>query len=391
MEEYDVIIVGAGPAGGNCAKDISQKGYSVLLLESSKIIGEPDFSTAGTPNETLEVFRLPKKVIDSPWSSILTAGPNENAEFVYKKRMGYVLNYKKLKQFLAAEARKHGATVLTQSIVKSPIVKDGKVVGVTAHIDGEKKEFFGRIVIDATGGRSALSKQLKLATTNDPITEAIEYHMEDVVFERRGRLEFYCGRKTAPGGYAWIFPKSMNSAKVGIGIFFPLDTGKSLKQRLDVFITKNTQTSNAKIIDLHGGSMYSTGGVKEHATNGFLVIGDAAFQINPLAAEGVRHALYAGRFAAKTIDIALQKKDFSKKQLQKYNELWQKYVGNKWKISYFIQKIIYSFSDKQWDIAAKALSEIDAMDFFELAFYYRYELLNKYKELVLKFMPKYFF
>jgi digeranylgeranylglycerophospholipid reductase len=391
MEEYDVIIAGAGPAGGNCAKDISKKGYNVLLLESSKNIGEPNFSTAGTPNETLEVFNLPKKVTDSPWSSILIAGPNERTEFVYKKRMGYVLNYKKLKQHLSGEAKKHGADVLTSSIVKSPIVKGARVVGVTVNVGGENKKFYSKIVIDATGGRSTLAKQLGLAITKDSITEAIEYHMKNIDFERRGRLEFYGGRNIAPGGYAWIFPKSMKSAKVGIGTFFPLDTTKSLKNRLDVFSSKNAQTKNAEVTEFHGGSMYSNGGIREHATNGFLVIGDAAFQINPLAAEGVRHALYAGKFAAETIEAALQINNASKKQLQKYNEKWGNYVGDKWKISYIIQKIIYSFTDKQWDNAVKTSSEINSDDFFQLAFYYRYELLKKYKYKVLKFLPKYFF
>lgn len=391
MEEYDVIIAGAGPAGGNCAKDLSAMGHSVLLLESSKIIGEPDFSTGGTPKETLEVFKLPKKVIDSSWSSILLASPNERAEFIYKKRMGYVLSYKKLKEFLAANTKQHGSDVLTGCAVEKPIIKDGKVIGVKANVNGEKKEFFGRVIVDATGGRSTLAKQLKLALTKDPITEAIEYHMKNVNFERRGRLEFYGGRSVAPGGYAWIFPKNINSAKVGIGFFFPLDTSKSLKTCLEVFAKNNSQLVNAETTDFHGGSLYSNGGIKEHAANGFIVIGDAAFQINPLAAEGIRHALYSGRFAAETIDIALRKEDTNKKQLQSYNKKWQKYIGNKWKLSYIIQKIIYSLTDKQCDSAIKFLSELDPIDIFELTFYYRYGLLNKYKKQIFRLLPKYLF
>jgi flavin-dependent dehydrogenase len=51
MEEYDVIVAGAGPAGGNCAKELAETGYDVLLLERSKIIGEPNFSSGGTLTE----------------------------------------------------------------------------------------------------------------------------------------------------------------------------------------------------------------------------------------------------------------------------------------------------------------------------------------------------
>lgn len=89
MEDYDVVIVGAGPAGGNCAAELAKLGHSVLLVERSKVIGVPNFSTGGTPNQTMEVFGLPKKVTDSSWDSILIASKNARAEFLFGK--GWVI------------------------------------------------------------------------------------------------------------------------------------------------------------------------------------------------------------------------------------------------------------------------------------------------------------
>jgi flavin-dependent dehydrogenase len=182
MEEYDVIIVGAGPAGGGCARELSKLGHSVLLLERSKVIGEPNFSTAGTPNETMEVFDLPKKVTDSPWSSLLIASKNKRAEFVYDKRMGYVLNYKLLKQFLAEESEKNGTDVITGANATDVLMKNNFVNGVKFVHDGEEKEAHANIVIDSSGGRCILSQKLgivKLESRND-LAVGIEYHMENV-------------------------------------------------------------------------------------------------------------------------------------------------------------------------------------------------------------------
>ena len=101
MEEYDVIVAGAGPAGGNCAKELAEMGYNVLLLERSKIIGEPNFSSGGTVKETMKNFNLPKKITDSSWSSISLQGPTQKAEFDYNKTMGtinYLNNFLRIKQ-----------------------------------------------------------------------------------------------------------------------------------------------------------------------------------------------------------------------------------------------------------------------------------------------------
>lgn len=194
MEEYDVIVVGAGPAGGNCARNLAKLDCNVLLIENSKIIGIPNFSTAGTPNETMKVFNLPKKVTDSPWNSILLASKNERAEFVYKKRMGYVLNYKLLKQFLAKDAKKNGAQIITGAHVNDAIVENGFVRGVFFTQDGEIRKALAKVVVDASGGRSVLSQKLGLMKIDKKyLGIGVEYHMKNINFERRGRMEFYLG------------------------------------------------------------------------------------------------------------------------------------------------------------------------------------------------------
>lgn len=394
MEEYDVIIAGAGPAGGNCARELAKMGRSVLLVESSKTIGEPNFSTAGTPNETMKAFELPRKVTDSPWSSLLVAGPHERAEFLFGKRMGYVLNYKLLKQFLAKEVKRKGGEVVTGTTVKDIIMKDRFVTGVEVRKNGETKHYFGKIVVDATGGRETLGRKLGLVDSKDGLMVGLEYHMDNISFERKERLDFYFGNVYVPGGYAWIFPMGQSSAKVGVGILQITEKYRKPIDSLKTFARTNRQTSSATIIEMHGGSLFGDGGIKNHVRNGFVVIGDAARQINPLGGEGIRHALYSGRFAAQAIDRALTQKDVSEKALEEYNRKWKQYIKNKWLVSFILQRQGYRLGDKNWDSFIKIFANFDPEDVFEIVFNYNFSKVKKYlpeffgmisKTLLLKF------
>lgn len=84
-EEFDVIIAGAGPAGGQCARELSARGRKVLIIEKSPGIGRPDFSTAGTPRETFEDFNLPLDLGAGSWSKILIAANNDSKSGIIKK------------------------------------------------------------------------------------------------------------------------------------------------------------------------------------------------------------------------------------------------------------------------------------------------------------------
>jgi len=391
MEEYDVIVAGAGPAGGNCAKELAGMDYDVLLLERSKIIGEPNFSTGGTVKETMKIFNLPKKITDSSWSSILIQGPTEKAEFDYNKTMGYVLNYKLLKQFLAHKAKVNGAEVITGAIVDDVIIKNGYVNGIILNEKNERKKFFSKVVVDATGTGGVLSRRLGLTSLQKKLTIGIEYHMNKVHLERADRLNFYLNRNYAPNGYAWIFPSGKGRAKVGVGILQSIKNGRPLIEFLKRFVASHKQTASAKIIDLHGGALNDDTNVKNYVKDGFISVGDAAFQINHLGGEGIRHALYSGLFAAQTIDLALTKNDIGRKGLELYNLRWKNYIGRKWAMASILSKRVYSLNNNGFDAGIKLVSKFDPQDVFEILFNYQFGLIRKYLPQIFKTFPKYLF
>lgn len=296
--------------------------------------------------------------------------------------MGYILNYMKLKQFLAKRAKKYGAEVVTGVSANDVIIKNEFVSGVKISGYDGMKEVHAKVVVDASGGRATLSQKLgllKFDVMKKSFTIGIEYHMGNVELERKRRMDFYVGYGFAPGGYTWIFPMGLTEAKVGIGVLNP----SSLKNKplgfLEKFVKTNPQTINASKLDLHSGSLFANGGIKNHVTNGFVAIGDAAAQINPLAGEGIRHALYSGRFAAEAIDLALEKGSSDKRHLDYYNKLWKDYIGNKWKLSFLLQKLFYRITIKESNDALidkfiGLLATRSPEEIFEIAFNYKFDL-----------------
>lgn len=384
MADYDAIIVGAGPAGGQCARELAQRGRSVLLLERAEFVGEPNFSTGGTPDSTMSDFEIPADVANCGWDSLLIASARERAEFVYGKRMGYVLDYKRLKQFLCKDAEERGAEVLTGAVVED-VVRDGsRIVGVTYRYGDDERKALGKVVVDATGGRCFLSRKVGLL---DPdrlnLSVGIEHHMEGVELERPGRMEFYLGPSYVPGGYAWIFPLGDGRAKVGAISMVKSEGNRNLSALLDRFIESNPQTRNARKTNFHGGSLY-WGSIKNHALDGFLTIGDAAAQINPLGAEGIRHALYSGRFAAKAIESALGSGDLSGRSLSAYNRMWKKYVGWAWPLSGSLSKFMYNpkMKDHSYDRFVRAAAKASPGRMFDVLFNYKFGVREILKGLL---------
>jgi digeranylgeranylglycerophospholipid reductase len=91
MKTFDVVVVGAGPAGGHCARVLSKLGYSVLLVEQHENFQQNNFSSAATPLETLKRFQLPERVVGSTWKKIEIISTNIKRSWTSEKTLGVVI------------------------------------------------------------------------------------------------------------------------------------------------------------------------------------------------------------------------------------------------------------------------------------------------------------
>lgn len=380
-EKYDAIIIGAGPAGGSCARELAKMGHSVLIIDRSAEIGEPNYSTAGTHPETIKEFNLPKELIFTSWNNLQFRGPN--GKFVnikYDKIIGYSIKFRELKQFLTKEAINNQATTHIQTTAVD-LIKDerGKIIGVkTQGIEGDKN-YFANVVVDATGVEGKFATQLGLRkTANLDSAIGFEQLMTNINLPDNGKTVYIgLGSQEAPGGYTWIFPTSEKEAKVGIA-WFP-EYNKKYNEKLDIkeyfqkFLKSYPGFEKAEEIEnhCHGAVIIKDGkSLKNYSMDNFICIGCAAAQINPLAGEGIRHFLRSGRMAAQVISEAIKNQDFSQNQLSKYDKLWKDYAEEKWKLCAYLHQFIYFASDQNINKFLETSREIDKEKILKIIWFY---------------------
>lgn len=384
-QNLDVIVIGAGPAGGSATRELAKRGKKVLLIERSQEIGEPNYSTAGTPKETIAEFDLPEKVISASWNKILWASPRVKAAWEYPKTMGYVFDFAALKKFLAEDAAKYGAEIMVGTSVEEFVVKNDSITGVRYHGVLGNGTTNAKIIIDATGHHELANRKLNLNPYSIKyLANAMEYQMTGLAKELHDTIAFYVGTGYATQGYAWVFPMRNNeAAKVGV-CTYRYAGSKSLEKMQEEFMNNLGCFENMEPTEIHAGAAIADGGVKNHVYKNLILVGDSAHQINPLAGEGVRHSLAAGRMAAEVITDAFKNPVLNLTDLKKtYEHEWRATFSRKWRFSFAVGNFATQASDEQIDGLLEVLRDMEVNDFYDFFFHYNHAVIFKYPELLL--------
>ncbi len=220
---YDVVVVGAGPAGSMAAKTAAEKGLNVLLIEKRQEIGVPVRCAEGISKKSLErFFEVKKRWIANEVIGAKIYSPDgteiELSEEKAGNEVGYVLERRVFDRDLARMAAKAGAEV----IVKTTAIKferRGGILEVHLRRMGDDWKVETKILIGADGVESRIGREAGIIKTLklNEIESCAQYLMTNLDVDKNYTY-FYLGREIAPGGYAWIFPKGNSSANVGIGV-----------------------------------------------------------------------------------------------------------------------------------------------------------------------------
>ncbi len=377
MKEYDVLVVGAGPAGGQCARDLSKAGKKVLLIEKARDFSVNNYSSAGAPMELMHDFELPESVVGTYWNKIMMHSDNDKHVWTAPEAKGVIMDFKKLRAFLAEDSQKHGAEIQLGVAYHHHEQQNGKtVVSLKNHNTKEVETCIAKVIVDATGAERDVLAKGRYDKTKALVATGIEYLVEidDDIYETwANALSIFMGLNWMPQGYAWIFPMEPNTLKVGVGRYFQYDTfvphEKSYQYYLDGMMEKCLKTKTPRILDKHGKTLVYTYGRKDlHHENNVIAIGDTISTINPLAFEGIRHAMVSGQIAAKHINQFLSQIS----NLHGFRKEIRQYCGIRWLLSEIMMKKIYREADpKKIDLIIKVFKSFTMDEMIDLAFHYK--------------------
>ena len=354
-KNYDVIVIGGGPAGGQAARNLTKKGHQVLLVEKYNSFADNNFSSAGMTLEPMSEFDLPESIVGAYWNDLEIQCTKDRYLWKGGEPKGVVLNFQKLREFLADETRSNGGDVLMgYRYVKKEIIHDGVRVFLNNSSTKKTEIFESKMVVDATGPLRKVMFDTKEEQPEMTLGSGTEYEIEveQEIYDRfKDKLLFFLGHKWAIKGYSWIFPMENRILKVGAGKTHikskdQEDTDKTTRKITEKIIEEYLGTTSYKIIDMHGGIIRYSPGLKDVFYKDNVVgIGDAISAINPRGGEGIRYAMQSADLACKYIDEYLKT---GSTNFDQYQKEWKNRKGFKWRLSELSARRMYSrYSDEQ--------------------------------------------
>jgi len=338
LEKYDVVVVGAGTAGTFAAKTVAEAGLNVCMVESKErerigvkvcgdALGDHHFKELGI--DLPRGGELEKRV-----EGVKIISPNE--EIVYtiadSDFVGYMLNRRLFGQWVLKMAEDAGAVLHDKTMFLDTMVENGYVTGIVARDpEGKTIQLEGRVVVDASGYMGVVRHKL-------PAEMGIEKEIDGgdvgVIYREIRQLtqeaedtkycEIYLNHEKSPGGYTWIFPGL--DAKVNAGLGVQMAKGFTDPRKLyQEHVMSRPMFEGSELI--HRGTWFdpTRRPLDKMVGNGVMMIGDAAWLVNPLHGGGIGPSMLSGQYAGRTIVKAFEEDDVSEAGLWSYGK---KFMGN---------------------------------------------------------------
>lgn len=359
-EKYDVVIIGAGPAGLNAGMRITSSansGLSVLLLDKITPWERPIPCAEGLGRLGFEeAIKVDPSWIRLTISRAVFYSPDGSKISYTDSNKGYIIDRAKMQRDLAEKLREKGVEIVLG--VKVTDISSLNSNGVRKVTLDNGVTFESRVVIDASGPVSLLGKGEKICWKPYDLEPAY-FVVADNVHTEEDAVHIYAGQSVAPGGYAWVFPRGNGAANIGVVVGKNFVKGVNIKKYLDTFLKKHFP--DAHITSRFAGSIPCGYRREAIALPGLIKCGDAANATNPISRAGIVEALMSGGLAG---DAALSMLEAStEKQLTKickdYEKAWYAKRGSRHLKLANVKGSLAKVPDEDYNRAAQSLQSVD--------------------------------
>ena len=373
---YDTIVIGGGPAGSTVATLVAEQGHRVLLLERTSTpqfkIGESlipatywTFKRLGML-EKLRASHFPQKYSVQFYSR---SGKASNPFYFFQTNphdsaVTWQVLRSEFDQMLLDNAKEKDVDIRRGTGVREVLFEGDTATGVvTQNVDGTRETLHATVIVDSTGQRSLIGRQLNLNTTEPNLKMASLFtHYEgghrDEGIDEGATLILHTEEKDS---WFWSIPLPYN--RTSIGVVGELDY--LLQNRRDADGKLNAQKifteELAKCAPLQqrlegANQLFPIQSTKDFsyrasriAGNNWVLVGDAFGFLDPVYSTGLFLALKSGEMAADVIIEAFHKNDFSEAQLGSFGPAFVKGMEA-------FRKLVYAFYTKEFSFA-RFLSE----------------------------------
>jgi len=357
----DVVVVGAGPGGSMAAKTCAKYGLDTVLVEKEEYPSKPNSLTCGVDRRLIDYIKLDKNFVDLALYGIKQYFPDGTEISTCERgfEAGYSLNRKTFDREVLKLALRDRAEYMNKTRAIGLIREDGRIKGIKAKInEKEDIEIRSNIVIGADGVKHKVGKWAGIydgLEINDLLV-VLDSMVENVKIEEPYIYQ-YLGWKNFPGIFFQIVPHGDNRVGLCAQTFHSFIPKKGqLLDAQNFFIKTHPFFSEARVIE-KGGGVFSYHPLKNFTTDGVMLVGDAANQIEKIWGAGILHAMDAGVMAGETAVEAHEEGDFSYDFLSRYEKRYWRLHGKKDMFASYIFKVGLSLTNEYINMIAHLLKE----------------------------------
>jgi digeranylgeranylglycerophospholipid reductase len=357
--EYDIIVVGAGPAGSVAAATAARRGLDVLLIEKRQEIGEPVRCAEGVIKAGLDEFiEIDPKWVCSEVSRGRIHAPDGNTLcFSQETTAGYILDRKIFDRSLAKAAAVAGSEIQVKTQATGLIVEDGIIKGIKGKCLGQDFESLAKIIVGADGVESKIGRWSGLMgpISLKDMESCAEFLVTGIDIEP-GCVELFFGNSLSPGGYIWIFPKGKNEANIGLATLASRFDGTHPIDYLERYVKNNFPDS--KVIQSISGAVPVCNFTGRLSMGGLMLAGDGARLVDPLLGAGIMNAMISGRMAGNIAADAIKNGDVSAKALKAYDNGIRSTMGKAIRRNYRVKELLIGSTDRQMNLMVAAIKKM---------------------------------
>ncbi|MBI3622025.1 MAG: NAD(P)/FAD-dependent oxidoreductase [Nitrospirae bacterium] len=348
---YDVVIIGAGPAGNWAAGRLAAAGLAVAVVEEHRVIGEPRFCTGILGARGFDEFDLPGQAVQRALSSATIYSPlGRSVRISRETPQAYLMDRAVFDQLLAQRAAKSGADYWLGWRAEA-IAIDPHDARVTIRDHAGSVTLRADACLLATGSSHRLHAMTGLAAP----TEFLDCVQAEFAAGAWPEIELFVGRSVAPGSFGWAVPVDERRVRVGVCV---------VGAALPYF---NRLLASPALAERVGGPLtplrkrrVPVAPAARSVADRAMLVGDAAGQVKPLTGGGIYYSLRCADLAADALIEGASTGDFSRRGLLGYERAWRRAIGRDLAFGRYARRLLAWSGDRQID-ALVGLCQRDEM------------------------------